>query len=112
MPLNTQVLRKGKPVHMSWDGLTLSCFLTTALKETDPEFEYQEGKTFGELPDGEWVNFGMSPIYYLATKSPLWHHGEITLTSDHHYEFVYDDGEKGEADFKAGDKFIMYRSHK
>jgi len=110
MPLNTQVIRNGKPFEMRWDGQSLSIFLTTALIETDPEFEYQDGKTFGDLKPGEWVDFGWSPIYYLATKSPLWHLGEITLTSDHKYILTKDGSEILE--FKAGDKFVMYRSYK
>jgi len=110
MPLNVEVHRDGKPVELNWDGQCLSFFLTTALKESDPELEYQDGKTFGSLTDGEWVDFGWNPIYYLNTKSPLWSVGELTLTGDHSYPRNKDGSEPVE--FKAGDKFIMYRSYK
>lgn len=110
MPLETQVLRNNKPrKDIVWDYHTLSCMYTAAIKETAPDYEYQDGKTFGELGDGEWVDFSMAPIYYLdIPKCPLVKRGEQTLLETH----IFDKGEGKSLIFLPGDTLTAWRSSK
>lgn len=103
MPLNIEVLRGGEARKLSWDYFTLSCCYTAALKEGDPEFEYAEGKKFGELEEGQWVDFSMAPIYYLDSKAPLLKNGRQVLHRTHKF---------GELTLEAGDEIRAWRSYK
>lgn len=89
MPLETQVIGVKGPrdvIQVYWDYPHLSCFLTAALIEGDPDFEYQDGKKIGELEGtGKFVDFSWSPIYYFDTKCSLWKEGRIMLTRDHRF---------------------------
>ena len=108
MPLETQIFRNGKArKDIVWDYFTLSCMYTVAIKESAPEYEYQEGKSFGELNDGEWIDFSMAPIYYLDIPNcPLVARGEQTLLETH----VFDRGEGKSLIFLPGDTLSAYRS--
>jgi hypothetical protein len=108
MPLETQVFRNNVPrKDIVWDFFTLSCMYTVAIKEAAPEYEYQEGKKFGDLEDGEWIDFSMAPIYYLdIPKCPLVKRGEQTLLETH----TFDRGEGKSLIFLPGDRLTAYRS--
>jgi hypothetical protein len=115
VPLNIQVERGKKLVQLYWDDLTLNCVLTAALKEGDPDLEYQEGRTFGNIEGGKFVNLVYTGIYYIDTKCPLWKQGEMTLGSEHRWEFgdPQDDGDSDKyrlIELKPGDKIKMWRS--
>lgn len=112
MPLEIQVIRKGKPVQLLWDDVTLSCVLSAALQESDPELEYQPGKRFGDLKADEWVDFRMSPIYYLDTKSPLWKKGTLTLNQAHSFFVLNPEPTRKPIVLQSGDRIEMWRSHK
>lgn len=109
MPLEIQVTRNGKAVPFVWDYTTLSCILSAVLKESDPEMKYSDEGTFGELPEGKYVDFRWAPIYYLNTKSPLWHRGSYTIRTHHLFDVVSD---KKPIELKPDDEVTMYRSHK
>lgn len=85
MPLVVEILRKGKPLKITWDYFALSCMYTAAVKEAAPDTEYQEGKTFGDLPEGKYVDFSMTPIYYLDWPVPLVKKGQQTLKRRHEF---------------------------
>jgi hypothetical protein len=78
---------------------------TAALKEGDPELEFTEGKNFGGLPDGEWVDFSWVPIYYLKSKAPLIRYGKQTLLQRH----VFDLGDDKKFVLKPGDVLRAWR---
>lgn len=109
MPLNCQVYRNGKTVKIKrgWDFTTLSMFLTAALQETEPDWEYREGLKIGDLKERGFVDFSMAPIYYMFPDNPLWKRGRYTLKNDHVYgpEDLPDEC----VTFKAGDELKMWR---
>jgi hypothetical protein len=113
MPLNTQVLRKGKnhKPESGWTYLGLSCFLTAAIIDADPDWEFQEGKAIGELEPGQFVDFSMAPIYYMEMDNvPLWQSKPQTLKRG--YKFgPFNDPDDGEYHivFTKGDVLSMYR---
>lgn len=122
MPLNARVLRNGKPRRdLPWNGgegnaiernfraeALLNAFLTTALKEGDPDLVITaSGKRAGELPDGTLVRIADTGVYYIDTKCPLWKTGRLVLQRDHH--FTYDDGTPF-VEFLAGDVLEMFRT--
>jgi hypothetical protein len=76
---------------------------TVAIKEGDPNYEYKPGKTFGELPEGEWIDFSMAPIYYLNTKCKLQEKGKQVVKNRHTF---------GELEFLPGDELHAWRSYK
>lgn len=102
MPLNTQILRDGKPLDVTWDYKTLSLMYTVAFKEGDPNYEYQDGKKFADLPDGAWIDFSWAPIYYLKSKCGLVKKGRQVLKNRHEFDTVT---------FEPGDVLTAYRSH-
>lgn len=106
MPLVTEIIRNGNVVTegVVWDYPMLSIFLTTALKEDCPEEEYNKDKTYGDLPEGAWVDFSMSSIYYLDTKCNLWK-GSHTVKDTHTY---FQDTDR-EFTFLPGDVLKMWR---
>jgi len=115
MPLNTQVLRDGEPVKgLPWSGFLgetmLNIFLTVGLKEGDPELEYNEGKTFGELEPPDFVNVAWSGVYYIDTKASLWKEGKQTLSRD--YTFEWGPEVEFRVELKKGDVLRMWRDYK
>ncbi len=113
MPLNISVKRNGKPVKFTWDDVTLNCVLTAAIQESDPDLAYDGEKTFGNLPEGKFVDLASTGVYYIDTKCPLWKSGRLTLDRDHNWTFKSSDPnyEDRIIDLKAGDVIEMYRSH-
>lgn len=103
MPLVVEIIREGLHVKppWGWTEQTLDVILTAALKEGDPDLEYKEGETFGNIPVGQYVNVSITGVYYIDTKAPLWKLGRQVLRED----FVV-------ADFalRAGDEIKMWRS--
>ena len=101
MPLVIKVVRNNEPLKLTWDFQTLSAIYTACIREQDPEQEYAEGKTFGSIEEGHYVDFSMVPIYYLEMpKVPLVARGEQTLLSDHKFEWM---------ELKAGDRINAWR---
>ena len=101
MPLVIKVTRNEQPLKLTWDFNTLSAIYTACIKEQDPDQEYREGKTFGDIEAGHFVDFSMCPIYYLdMPKVPLVARGEQTLLHDHKYEWM---------ELKAGDRITAWR---
>lgn len=86
MPLETEVRRNGEMVSMEWDYFGLSAMYTAAVKEGAPEYEYEKGKTFGDLKDGQWVDFSMAPIYYLDINCDLVKKGSQVLKDRHRFQ--------------------------
>lgn len=121
MPLNTEIMRDGEARIVPWDYFTLSCMYTVAIKEGAPNYEglLDSGRTFGELEDGEWIDFSMCYIYGLDIPGVrLLSHGIQTVKERHVFnrnrEFD-DDGNPIEPDlliFEPGDVLHAYRSHK
>jgi hypothetical protein len=112
MPLNTQVTRNGK-IHKpesGWTGLGLSCFLTVAIKDALPQWEYREGKRIGDIEEGQFVDFTMSPVYYMDIDVPLWKKGTQTLMRDHTFGPFKDEDGEFTVFYKKGDVLSMYRS--
>jgi len=106
MPLMTEVKRDGKVKEYIWDHTMLSCFLTAAMQEEYPDWEFQEGRKIGEIGEYKFVDFSNAPIYYMDIPIPLWEKGEQILLEDH----VYGDPNERLIEFKAGDKLKMWRS--
>jgi hypothetical protein len=117
MPLEVQVKRNRKPIDLVWDDITLDILLSCALKESDPDLEYQEGKKFGDIEAPTYVRVSDSGVYYIDTKSPLWKQGRLVLKQEHRYEFG-DAEHSGNPDryrlieLKPGDVIEMRRSFK
>jgi hypothetical protein len=110
MPLNTQVKRGKKIVRIErgWDHATLSCFLTACIQEQYPDWEYQKGKAITALEShGKFVDFSMSPIYYMDMPVDIWKKGVQKLTRDHKFG-PFADGSTVE--FKKGDVLRMWRN--
>lgn len=121
MPLEVEILRDGKPRILSWDYFTLSCMYTVAIKEGAPDHEglLSDGKTFGELEEGEWVDFSMVPIYYLDVPGcKLLEKGSQKVKNRHIFNRMRDSDEDGnpvEPDllvFEPGDVLRAWRSYK
>lgn len=110
MPLITEILRNGETREdINWDYATLSCMYTVAVKEADPEQEYQPGKTYGNLEEGKYVDFSMTPIYYLDwPKVPLVSKGRQTVKKRH----AFFEGTEYELIFEPGDVLRAWREHK
>jgi len=106
MPLNTRIERDGEVLKLEggWTWFALSAFMTAAFKEDSPDMEYDDGKTFGQLAEGYWVDFSMAPIYYMEGARVITR-GCQTLRYDHHFE-----GPGQVLDLKQGDVLIAYRS--
>lgn len=109
MPLVISVTRGFDQLSLFWDEFTLGCIYTAALIEGDPEFEYQPGKRIGSLPPGNWIDFSMSPIYYLATKAPLVKQGFQALKHDHSFHGEPVEGHIRTLELKAGDILRQHR---
>lgn len=116
MPLETQVLRGEEALKiwaLSEDGYwPLNCMYTAAIKDSVPDrkglIAGDDEKTFGDLEDGEIIDFRMCPIYYLDIPGcPLIERGEQTLLN--RYEFH--NGEHT-ITFEPGDVLQAWRSHK
>jgi len=113
MPLNTQVLRDGKPVKgLPWTGMEgetmLNIFLTVGLTEGDPELVIAaDGRKAGEINAPEFVNIAWTGVYYVNTKAPLWKKGRQVLTRD----YTYDLDPKLKIELKKGDVLEMWRSY-
>lgn len=114
MPLHVQVKRDGETlmVENGWSYFHLSCVFTAAIKDADPTQEFSDifhgdSQTFADIPDGQWLDFSMVPIYYLDMPTvPLVTSGEQTLTEDYKFEGPY----LGEwFELKAGDILIAHR---
>lgn len=103
MPLNTQILRNDEPLEVTWDYKTLSIMYTVAFIEGDPKYEYQEGKTFGSLEEGQWIDFSMCPIYYLKSKCGLVKNDRQVLKKRHVFDTLT---------LEPGDVLTAYRSHR
>lgn len=115
MPLNTEVLRFNPKLQrleprkdIVWDYFALSAMYTVAVKEGAPKTEYQDGKCFGDLKEGQWVDFSMAPIYYLDWPCKLIKKGEQIVKETH----VFNAGTENELEFRAGDVLRAWRSHK
>lgn len=110
MPLVTEITRNGE-IHKpegGWTEYVLCAMYTAALKESDPDLEFQAGGTLGEIPDGEVIDFIWSnPIYLLDSEqfnAPLVKRGEQTLLQTH----VFDNGEQC-VTFLPGDRLRAWR---
>jgi hypothetical protein len=108
MPLNTEVHRNGKLLKLNWDYTTLSCMMTAAFKEEFPEEEFAEGRTYGSLKEGQWVDFTYSPLYYIDPAPSVLSKGRQTLKNRHVFQIAEDE----ELVFEAGDVLRAWRSHK
>lgn len=113
MPLNTQIIRKGKSLKVSWDYHTLSAMYTAAIKEGAPDYPgliaSDAEKTFGDLDEGEYIWFGDCYIYGLEIPGcDLTEKGEQTLTESHTFKFP----EGASLTLLPGDILSAYRSHK
>lgn len=120
MPLRTQIVRGSKPLKVpSWDGQMLSFMYTAAFKEAEPEREYADGETFGDLGQAQveetgeyfdqWVDFSMAPIYYLGGESPLMKRGEQTLLQNHRFLHTDHKGKQTIVELKPGDVLRAWR---
>ena len=117
MPLVTKIVRNGK-THKpegGWDDFSLSCFYTAAYVEAAPDRiinDMDEKKlTYGDLVDGQWVDFSMSPIYYMDG-CPLVEEGEQKLERAHFFRATYRDGTERTLKFNKGDILKAWREHK
>jgi len=113
MPLETEIIRDGKPRQVKWDYFTLSCMYTVAIKEAAPDTPIKRSDgtdaTFGDLAVGEWIDFSMEPIYYLnIPHCPLVTRGRQTVLFTHKFERP--DGKK--LIFRQGDVLRAWRTHK
>lgn len=112
MPLETQIMRAGVPRKVTWDYFTLSCMYTVAIKEDAPETPIRRNDgteaTFGDLGEGEWIDFSMEPIYYLDIDCGLVKRGKQTVRFTH--KFDRPDGNR--LIFKPGDILTAWRSSK
>lgn len=113
MPLRTQVKRGKKDIsgQYDWDYHTLGCFLTAALIDQHPDWEYQEGKRIGDLvpENGQFVDFSMAPIYYMDMPIDLWQKGRQMLLRTYRFDIYKPEAEKDPIEFKAGDTLAMWR---
>lgn len=107
MPLNTEITREGEPLVTRWDGTTLSAMYTAAVQEAEPDREFSEGRTFGDLEDGQYVSFDMVPIYYLDWDVPLVKEGRQVLERSHTFDLWTD---HPPLELTAGDVLRAYRS--
>jgi hypothetical protein len=104
MPLVTEVTRKGKTVPYDWDFTVLSAMLTAAAKESCPEQEFNTGRKFSDLEDGQFVDFSWLPIYYLSWNITVLKKGRQVLKNDH----TFGTGDH-KIEFKAGDVLKAHR---
>jgi hypothetical protein len=106
LPLNTKWLRNDEIVKPEggWTFHTLSAMMTVAFKEGAPELEVREGLKFGDLTEGQYVDFSMAPIYYMEGCG-LVEHGYQVVMNDHTFDI---NGQHLE--FKAGDVLRAWRS--
>lgn len=117
MPLEINVKRNNKPIKLIWDDITLDIILSCALKESDPDMEYQSGKRFGDIEAPTYVRVSDTGVYYIDTQSPLWKQGRWTFREAHRYEFGNPE-HAGDPDryrlieLKPGDVVSMSRSYK
>ena len=92
MPLNTQIVRDGKILPVRWGYWHVNLMFTVTTVEQEPDREYAEGKTFGQLGSIEhegqtydcFVEF-YAGVYYLDYQTDLCRKGEQTLTAAHRY---------------------------
>lgn len=116
MPLETAVLRDKEPrTDIYWDYFALSCMYTVAIKEGAPDYVglLNDDKTFGELGEGEWIDFSMAPIYYLDVPGcDLINRGRQTVKSRHVFNRHNETAEPDLLIFEPGDVLTAYRSHK
>lgn len=113
MPLNTEIrsFKNNELVQPEggWDWVSLNCFLTAALSETDAELQISDEYTVGEVEaEGRIVDFSWSPVYYFNVKNPLWHSGSYKLKEDHIYHVT----DERTITLKKGYTLKMWRSHK
>lgn len=122
MPLNTEVLRDGKPrTDIAWDYFALSCMYTVAIKEGAPDHVglLRDEMTFGDLEEGQWIDFSMTPIYYLEVPGcKLIEKGSQKVKNRHVFNrnrTEDDEGNPIEPDlliFEPGDVLQAWRSYK
>lgn len=112
MPLETMVERNGKThkPESGWTGLGLSLFLTVAIMDGHPTWEYQEGKMIGNMEAGQYVDFSMAPVYYMDIPVPLWKVGRQTLMHDYTFGPFEDEDGVFTVYYKKGDVLSMWRS--
>lgn len=112
MPLVVEVKRGGEiRDDIVWDYFALSCMYTVAIKEGAPNHVglLKDNKTFGELEDGQYIDFSMTPIYYLDVPGcKLVETG--TQKVKNHHEFHRGDGTV--LAFAPGDILRAWREHK
>ena len=110
MPLAIEVLDANNKVRkVRWDGTHLSCCLTAALLEGDPDFIcLKDNRPISDVEDGQHVDFSWSPIYYFNTKCRLWTEQEIKLKRTHAFPLTDDEV----FTLHAGDTIRMWREHK
>lgn len=108
MPLALRIEREGKTVKTSWDYFVLSCLYTAAMKEASPETVINDEFTYGTLPEPRWVDWSLSPIYYMDG-CPLLEKGYQVLEQDHTFETTYEDGEHRVFELKKGDALVAHR---
>lgn len=111
MPLELNVLREGESRQdIEWTWNTMSAIYTAAIKDSRPDWEYADGKTFGAIPEGSFVDFSMTPVYYLKIpRCGLVQKGEQTLKRT--YSFTNNDGETW-LTLERGDVLTAWRSSK
>ena len=107
MPLETQIRRNNRTLKVQWDFPHLSCMLTAALKEGDPDF-LNNLLTDPPLEEGVYVDFSWAPIYYFNTKCKLWTEGKQILKQTHTFQLSGNEL----FELKRGDLLRMHRSHK
>jgi hypothetical protein len=114
MPLETRILRNNEQRTLRWGYFHLNCMYTAAIKESVPEMKGliagDDEKTFGDLEDGQFIDFSNCYIYGLNIPGcPLVERGEQTLL--HRHEFTdLSDGEVFV--LEPGDVLQAWRSHK
>ena len=101
MPLVTEIIRDKKPLDIMWDYNVLSCMYTAAVKDAAPDIRVNDKLTFGEVPEGRFIDFSMVPIYYLTWDIPLVKKGSQKLKRDYNFP--------GIVELKRGDVLRAWR---
>ena len=85
----------------------MGAMYTAALKEAAPHIEVNDDLTFGDLMDGQWVDFSNLPLYYMEG-CPLLEDGEQILERRH----LFKSGDDREILLLPGDILRAWREFK
>jgi hypothetical protein len=94
--------------------MELNYLLLWALRETDTQIEFKDGKKFSDVFTNDDQFMDLTPVIYgLQTDCPLWTDGNMVYAEDHSVEIKSQtDGSEFKLAVKKGDYIEMWREHK